>query len=159
MPGQGETGHDIVVVGGSAGSLSVLKTLLGALPAGLPASVFIVTHLPTGMRSTIPELLDRLSPLPVAAAHDGEAIVPGRVYVAPPGSHMLIVDGHVRLGFGPRENLSRPAIDPLFRSAAIAHGRRVVGVVLTGMLDDGSAGLAAIRRCGGLAVVQDPVDA
>lgn len=158
-PHQPEAGHDVVVIGGSAGSLPVLKTVLGALPADFPAAVLIVTHLPTGVPSTIPDLLDRLCPLPVVRAAEGEPVAAGRVYVAPADAHLLVIEGRIRLGQGPRENLSRPAIDPLFRSAAVCFGPRVVGVVLSGMLDDGAAGLASIRRCGGIAIVQDPVDA
>lgn len=152
-------GHDIIVIGGSAGAFEALKLILPELPADLPASVFVVTHLPHGRRSNLPEIFQRLCALSVRVAEDGDEIVPGRIVFAPAERHLLLIDGRLRLGLGPRENNSRPAIDPLFRSAAVAHGPRVIGVVLTGMLDDGAAGMVAIRRCGGIAVVQDPVDA
>lgn len=152
-------GHDIIAIGGSAGSLDALKTILGDLPADLPASLFVVTHRPSGIASHLHDVLALHSRLPIAEAEDGAPIRPGTVVVAPAGSHLLLVDGRMRLGLGPRENMARPAVDALFRSAALAYGPRIVGVVLSGMLDDGAAGLAAIRRCGGLAVVQDPVDA
>lgn len=152
-------GHDIIVIGGSAGSLDALKRILPHLPADLPASVYIVTHVPHGVTSHMPDIFRRLCGLPVAVAQDGEEVAPGRILFGPSGAHLLLIDGKVKLGLGPRENMARPAIDPLFRSAALAYGPRVTGVVLTGMLDDGAAGLVAVRRCGGIAVVQDPVDA
>lgn len=152
-------GHDIIVIGGSAGAFQALKQILPGLPADLAASVFVVTHLPQGVRSNLPEIFQRLCALPVQLAEDGGSIVPGTIVFAPAGAHLLLMDGRMRLGVGPRENSARPAVDPLFRSAAVAYGPRVIGVVLTGMLDDGAAGLVAVRRCGGMAVVQDPVDA
>ena len=150
--------HDIFVIGGSAGSVAVLKRIVGALPRDLPASIFINTHIPAGS-SYLPGLLDDASSLPVSQAVDGQPVEPGHIYVAAPDRHLLLVDHTIRLGLGPRENMVRPAIDALFRSAAYAFGPRVVGVVLTGYLNDGAAGLAAIKQCGGLAVVQHPVDA
>ena len=152
-------GHDIIVIGGSAGSFEVLKAILPRLPADFDAAVFVVTHLPSGVRSRQPEIFRDRCALPVRAAEDGEPVRPGQILFAPGDSHLLLIDGRVQLGRGPRENMSRPSIDPLFRSAALAYGPRVIGVVLTGMLDDGAAGLVAVRRCGGLAVVQDPADA
>ncbi|HEX8447233.1 MAG TPA: chemotaxis protein CheB [Sphingomonas sp.] len=157
--GAAVTGHDLVVIGGSAGSLVALERILAALPADLPATVLIVTHLPPARPSTIAQTLSRHCALPVEAAADGAMIRPGTVLVASPDRHLLVIDGRVQLGIGPRENLARPAIDPLFRSAAIMAGARTIGVLLSGMLDDGAAGLAAIRRCGGMVVVQDPGDA
>jgi two-component system chemotaxis response regulator CheB len=130
-----------------------------ALPAELSASVFVVLHLPSDSTSALPAILDRAGPLPAAHPRDGEPIVPGRVYVAPPDHHLAVEPGRVRVVRGPRENRHRPAIDRLFRSAASAYGRRVVGVVLSGTLDDGVAGLSVIKQRGGIAVVQDPSDA
>jgi two-component system chemotaxis response regulator CheB len=152
-------GHDIIVVGASAGGIEVLKELARGLPKGLPAAMFVVCHFPTEWRSTLPDILSRSGPLLAQHARDGEAPYPGQIYVAPPGHHLLLDDGRMRLTRGPRENGHRPAIDPTFRSAARAYGPRVIGVVLTGSLTDGTAGLMAIRAGGGIAVVQDPADA
>src|SRR5262249_26521023 len=116
-------------------------------------------HLMSGGRSMLPQILTRSGHLAAAPAVDGEQLVPGRVYVAPPDNHMLVRDGALHVSRGPRENGHRPAIDPLFRSAAHARGPRVMGAVLSGLLDDGAAGLAAIKERGGKAVVQDPDDA
>jgi two-component system chemotaxis response regulator CheB len=151
--------RDIVVIGGSAGAPAVLHELVAALPADLDASIFIVTHVPVHGSMLLAGLLDARTPLAVAYAQDGDAIVPGRILVAPPDRHLMLTPAGVRLGLGPRENLARPAIDPLFRSAAVAFGGRVVGVILTGMLNDGAAGLLAVKRCGGATVVQDPLGA
>ena len=153
----GERNHDIVAIGASAGGIEPLKRLVSELPAALPASLFVVVHV--GSASRLAEILDRVGPMRVAEAESGEPIEPGRAYVAPPGRHLLLHDGHVLLRRGPRENMSRPAVDPLFRSAACSFGARVIGVVLSGALNDGTAGLAAIKSCGGLAVVQEPADA
>jgi two-component system chemotaxis response regulator CheB len=157
------SGHDIVVVGASAGGVEVLREVARevarGLDADLPAALFVVLHVRATAVSMLPEILTRAGSLPAAHVRDGEPIEPGRVYVAPLNHHLLIRDGLVRLSVGPRENRSRPAIDPLFRSAARAFGRRVVGVVLSGSLDDGASGLLAIKTRGGLAVVQDPDDA
>jgi two-component system chemotaxis response regulator CheB len=146
-----------VVVGGSAGGMDAVRSLLQQLPRELPASVFVVLHM--GPVSYLPRILRQGSALPVVAAESGAAIERGKVYVAVPGVHLLLHDDHILLRRGPRENLSRPAIDPLFRTAAATHGSRVIGVVLSGSLSDGTAGLRAIKRCGGLAVVQQPEDA
>jgi two-component system chemotaxis response regulator CheB len=151
--------RDIVVVGGSSGATAPLKGLLGRLPADLPAAIFVVLHIPTrsiGMLSTV---ASAAGPLPALQAEDGMTIKRGNIYIAPPDHHLILVDGHIRLGRGPRENMARPAIDPLFRSAAMSYGPRVIGVVLSGLMSDGAAGLNAIKRCGGVAVVQDPDDA
>ena len=149
--------RDIVVVGGSAGALQPLRRLIADLPADFPGIVLIVLHI--GATSHLVRVLSQRTRLPVLAARGGETIRPGHVYVAVPGVHLLLHDHHLLLRRGPRENLARPAIDPLFRSAACTFGARVVGVVLSGALSDGVAGLAAIKQCGGLAIVQDPDDA
>lgn len=153
------SGHDIIVIGTSAGGVEALTRLVSGLPPNLPASLFVVMHVPAYAPSTLPQILNRTSALPAEHPADGEAIAQGRIYVAPPGAHLLVDQGRVRLVAGPRENRHRPAIDPLFRSAALAYGPRVVGVVLTGALNDGTAGLLAIKRQGGVAVVQDPAEA
>ena len=151
--------HDIVVIGGSMGSTAVLKPILAAMPPSLPASVFVVVHLPTAGDGLLMRTLAKASSLPAAPAVDGEAIEPGRVYLAVPARHLLVIDSKIELGTGPRENMARPAIDALFRSAALAYGPRVIGVVLSGLLDDGASGLTAIKGCGGITVVQHPRDA
>lgn len=152
-------GHDIVVVGASAGGVEALVKLANELPADLPASVFIVLHIPAQSPSLLPEILSRAGQLKAVHPKDGEAIQQGCIYVAPPDQHLLVERGHIHLVHGPKENRHRPAIDPLFRSAATIYGPRVVGVVLTGSLDDGTAGLLAIKRLGGVAIVQDPKEA
>jgi two-component system chemotaxis response regulator CheB len=149
--------HDLVVIGASAGGLHALQTLMAGLPAELPAAVLIVLHL--GNASHLAHILGRAGHLPVRDAANGEPIKRGQIYVAPPGVHLLVHDGHLLLRRGPRENMCRPAIDPLFRSAAATYGSRAIAVVLSGALNDGAAGLDAVKRCGGLAVVQDPEDA
>jgi two-component system chemotaxis response regulator CheB len=151
--------HDIVVVGGSAGALEAIYELTEGLPADFPGSVFITLHVPPYSRSQLPALLSRRGRLPAAYPQDGEPIEPGRVYMAPPDYHLLVGKGVVHITQGPRENNCRPAIDPLFRTAAVAYGPRVVGVLLSGLLDDGAVGLQAIRSCGGVTVVQDPNEA
>lgn len=151
--------RDIILIGGSAGSGSVLRQVIGALPKDLPAALFITTHIPSGHENYLREILARQSALDVTRALDGQPIEPGRAYVACEDRHLLLVDGAVRLGSGPRENLTRPAIDPMFRSAALSYGSRAVGIVLSGLLNDGAAGLAAIKEVGGTAVVQHPLDA
>jgi two-component system chemotaxis response regulator CheB len=151
--------RDVVVIGASAGGIEALREIAAGLPEDLPASILIVVHVPPRGPGLLPRILSRAGPLPAAHAQDGEPIHSGRIYVAPGGFHMILEDGTIRLVAGARENLHRPAIDPLFRSAALARGRRVIGVVLTGALDDGTAGLRVVKRCGGVAVVQDPAEA
>jgi two-component system chemotaxis response regulator CheB len=137
--------------------LKALEQLLADLPGDLTASFFVVLHV--GAASHLSKILDRMTVLPVLQARSGDEIEAGRIYVAIPGVHLLLHDHHLLLRRGPRENLVRPAIDPLFRSAACTFGARVIGVVLSGGLNDGTAGLRAIKRCGGIAVVQQPSDA
>ena len=151
--------YDIVVIGASAGGMEALKQLVTRLPSNFPCAIFIVWHVAPQYPSMLPQILERVCPLPVAHAIDKEAIQPGRIYVAPPDHHLLVEPGHVRVTHGPKENRFRPSIDVLFRSAALAYGSQVIGVVLTGFLDDGASGLYAIKERGGLAVVQDPLDA
>jgi two-component system, chemotaxis family, protein-glutamate methylesterase/glutaminase len=150
---------DIVVVGASAGGMAALETLVAGIPAGLPAVVFVVWHMSPGLRSVLPQILSRAGPLPASHPKDGDPIEPGRIYVAPNDHHLLLEKDYVRVTKGPKENRFRPAVDPLFRSAAYVYGPRAVGVVLTGALDDGTAGLWAIKLRGGTAIVQDPADA
>lgn len=149
--------RDIVVIGASAGATPVLTRLAAQLPADFPA-ILLVRHIGNQV-SVLPELLAAPGRMRARHAATGDAIAPGTLLVAPPDHHMLVADGVVRLTRGAKENLARPAIDPLFRSAAACFGARVVGVVLSGRLDDGTAGLQAIKACGGLAIVQDPADA
>ncbi|MEA2779919.1 MAG: two-component system, chemotaxis family, protein-glutamate methylesterase/glutaminase [Rhodospirillaceae bacterium] len=149
--------RDIIVIGASAGGLQALQHLMKDLPADLPAAVFVVMHI--GTSTHLAGILDRAGGLPVSQAKSGDPIETGHVYVAAPDMHLLLHDGHLLLRRGPRENLARPAIDPLFRTAACTFGARVIGVVLSGALNDGTAGLQAVKRCGGIAIIQDPADA
>jgi two-component system chemotaxis response regulator CheB len=147
----------IIVVGASSGGVSALQRLVAGLPANLPAAMLIVQHI--GPSSILPELLDKAGPLHVQHAANAQLVRPGCIYVAPPDHHLLVAHGAMRLSRGPRENWARPAIDPLFRSAASTYGANAIGVILTGTLTDGTAGLQAIRAAGGIAVVQHPADA
>lgn len=151
--------HDIIVIGASAGGVEALKNLVHALPTRLPAAVFMVLHIPPNSPSMMPGILTRNGYLPATHPTDNSEPLPGHIYIAPPDHHMLLEEGRIRVVHGPKENRSRPAVDPLFRSAALAYGKRVVGIVLTGALDDGSAGLQAVKQRGGIAIVQDPKDA
>jgi two-component system, chemotaxis family, protein-glutamate methylesterase/glutaminase len=146
--------RDIIVIGASAGGVQALQRIVVGLPADLPAAIFIVLHVWPGTKSYLPAILERAGRLPVAEAQDGDPIKPGTITVAPSDLHLMLEKDRVVVVRGPRENRTRPAINPLFRSAAAAFRHRVIGVILTGTLDDGAAGLWAITQCGGVAVVQ-----
>ena len=151
--------RDIIVIGASSGGVEALQDFAGSLPVDLPAALFVVLHLPTHFPSHLASILSRSGPLPATDAVDRQEIRRGTIYVAPPGFHLLVGDGFLSVARGPRVNRSRPSIDLLFQSAASSYGPRVIGVVLSGMLDDGTRGLAAIKRRGGCVVVQDPEEA
>jgi len=149
--------HDVVVIGGSAGALQAVTTIVERLPASLSACVLIVLH--TSTDGFLPDILARASPFPVAFAKNHDPVEPGHVYVAPPDFHLIVTSSGLRVVHGPRENGFRPAIDPLFRTAAREFGPRVVGVILSGALSDGSYGLSVVKKYGGVAIVQNPEDA
>jgi len=151
--------RDIVTIGASSGGIEALLTIVKGLPQDLPASLFVVLHVAAHAPSRLPAILAHAGSLPAMHARDNEAFEPGRIYVAPPDAHLLLSGGRLRVIRGPKENNHRPAIDPMFRSAARVYGRRVIGIVLSGALDDGAAGLFAIKRRGGVAIVQEPQDA
>ncbi len=150
-------GRDVLAIGASAGGVAALRLLANQFPADLDAAVLVTIHL--RHPSVLDEILTDAGPLPAAFAKDGEAVEKRRIYIAPPERHLLLYGEHLWLGDGPRENYSRPALDPMFRSAAVCCGARAIGVVLTGCLGDGALGLLALKRCGGIVVVQDPCDA
>ncbi|MBE9189899.1 chemotaxis protein CheB [Gloeocapsopsis crepidinum LEGE 06123] len=157
-------GCDIIVVGASAGGVEALEQLIRNLPPSLPAAIFIVLHIPAHSKSVLPSILNRCikkhhkenSLLKAIHPKDGDAIQHNQIYIAPPDQHLLVKDGYIRLARGPKENSHRPAVDPLFRTAAKIYKQRVVGVILSGTLDDGTAGLMAIKQQGGIAIAQDP---
>jgi two-component system, chemotaxis family, protein-glutamate methylesterase/glutaminase len=151
--------RDVVAVGTSAGGVQALLVLAKKLPRDFPASLLVTIHLPAHERSALDKLLSRAGPLPAAFAVEGERLRKGRIYIAPPNRHLVLDGERLSLGSGPRENNSRPAIDPMLRSTAVCCGFRSVGVVLTGTLGDGASGLWALHQCGGITVVQDPNDA
>ncbi|MGH3911822.1 MAG: chemotaxis protein CheB [Pseudonocardiaceae bacterium] len=148
--------RNLVVVGASADGVEALRTMVHGFPPDLDAAVLIVLHIPPGAPSALPKILARSGPLPAIAARDGQRIMTGHIYVAPADRHLLIRDGQIALSRGPLENGHRPAVDPLFRSAARHFGSRVIGVILSGSRDDGTAGLAAIVERGGIPIVQEP---
>jgi two-component system, chemotaxis family, protein-glutamate methylesterase/glutaminase len=150
----------LIVVGASAGGAEALKILLAQFPDDFPAPIFIVNHMSANATGeALLNVLNESCHLPCVHAHDKQSIKISNVYLAPSDQHMLIVDGKILITKGARENRSRPAIDPLFRSAAVAYGNRVIGIILTGYLDDGTSGMMAIKRCGGICIAQDPEDA
>ena len=151
--------RDVVVIGGSAGGFHGLLEILGSLPERFPAAVLVVLHSSPASKDMLSRVLSARIDLRVSTAVDGERLTPGRIYVAPADHHMILTDGHVRTTKGPKENRARPAIDPLFRSAALTRGPRVIGVILSGMLDDGASGLWSIKDRGGLTIIQDPEEA
>lgn len=150
----------VVVIGASAGGVHALSRVAAGLSADFPGAVLVTMHTAASGPGLLPEILRQAGPLPAEHAQSGEHIEPGRIYVAPPDRHLIVeAAGRLRLSRGPKENHARPAVDPLFRSAALSFGPRAIGAILTGHLNDGSAGLRAIKLCGGIAVVQDPGDA
>jgi two-component system, chemotaxis family, protein-glutamate methylesterase/glutaminase len=152
-------GKQIVVIGASGGGIEALRTVVGALPADFPAPLCVVLHTSPESPGVLGAILSRAGPLEATNAINGERLRSGHIYVAPPDFHLLVEPGNLRVTKGPGENRFRPAIDPLFRSAAQVYGPGAIGVILTGGLDDGTAGLWAIKQLGGVAVVQDPADA
>jgi two-component system chemotaxis response regulator CheB len=150
----------IVVIGASAGGIPAIKTVLSGLPNNFETAVFIVLHVSSrSSASTLAKIFQKYTSLVCKPGADGEMIRPGCLYIAPPSHHMMLKDGKVRINQGTRENKYRPSIDVLFRSAAVAYGVQVIGIVLTGMLDDGTSGMSAVKRCGGICIVQEPEDA
>ncbi len=159
LGGDIETKRDIIIIGTSAGGVEALSYLVSHLPSDLDAAVMVVLHIPSHATSVLPSILNRAGNLIALHPQNNEEIVTGHIYIAPPDYHLLIKSGYISLVRGPRENNHRPAIDPLFRTAARAYGSRVIGVVLTGVLDDGTAGLQAVKMRRGVAIVQNPEDA
>jgi two-component system, chemotaxis family, protein-glutamate methylesterase/glutaminase len=151
--------RDIIVVGASAGGVEPLRKMVAAFPEDLPAAVFVVLHVAADQPSQLAQVLDRAGPLPAMVPNDELPIRTGQIYVAPPDRHLMLEPDTVRIVNGPKENRHRPSVDVLFRSAARSYGPRVIGAVLSGSLDDGTAGLIAIKVRGGLTIVQDPAEA
>lgn len=154
----GRLERDIIMIGTSAGGLPPLKELISRLPADLPAAVFVIMHISPWHRSELPTILSRAGKLNAKHAEHGEMIRRGQIYVAPPDQHLLLDEGRILLWRGPKENRHRPAINASFRAAATNFRERVIGVILSGLLDDGVTGLWWIKRFGGVAMVQDPDD-
>src|SRR3954466_1987515 len=150
--------HDIIVIGASAGGVEALSRIAAELPRDIRACILVVLHISRG-RSMLPEILTRAGRLPAAHPTDGEPLQYSRIYVAVPDHHLVVQDGKVRVAHTASENSVRPAVDPLFRSAARIYGSRVIGVILSGALDDGTAGVAAIKQAGGITIAQDPDEA
>ena len=148
--------RDVICAGASAGGVPALSELVSKFPTDFPAAILVALHVSADFPSVLPRILSSSSKLPAHHAENGEPLLAGRIYVAPPDRHLLVESGRLRVVRGARENGHRPAIDPLFRTAAVAYGSRVIGIVLTGALDDGAAGLLAIQQRGGLALVEDP---
>ena len=151
--------RDIIVIGASAGGVYALKELVAALPPAFPAAILVVLHVSANEPSILPEILTQAGWLPAAHPQDGEPIQKGHIYIAPPDHHLLVEQDQLLVKRGPKENRFRPSIDALFRSAAYTYGPRVIGVILTGMLDDGTSGMWSIKRLGGVSVIQDPQEA
>ncbi|MGB7340292.1 MAG: chemotaxis protein CheB [Phototrophicaceae bacterium] len=151
--------YDLVVIGGSAGAIQPLMQILRELPENFRAAILITIHINASTTSNLPQVLGRHTHLPLRYPDSGERIIPGHIYVAPPDLHLVVIDGHLLLRGGPQENRHRPAIDPLFRSAAQRHGKQVIGLLLSGTMDDGTVGMLEINAHGGWTIVQDPQDA
>jgi two-component system, chemotaxis family, protein-glutamate methylesterase/glutaminase len=151
--------YDVIVIGASAGGVESLMRLAAMLPENMPAAIFIVVHIPTLSISNLPAILSRSGPLEALHPTNGENIQPGRIYIAPPNHHMLLSNNKIRLSTGPKEHGHRPAVDPLFHSAARHFGPKVVGIILSGTLGDGAEGLLSIKNMGGMTIVQDPEEA
>jgi two-component system chemotaxis response regulator CheB len=149
----------LVVIGASTGGFELIKEIVSKLPGDLNAAIFIVWHISSATSGILPQVLNRYQTLQAHHGYDGEPIRPRRIYIAPSDHHMLIDEGFIRITRGPKENRFRPAIDPLFRSAAFNYGKRVTGIILSGALDDGTAGLWVVKDFGGTAIVQDPLEA
>jgi hypothetical protein len=154
----GEQGR-IIAIGGSAGGIAAIKTMCGALTPDIPAAICIVIHVGARGHNLLADIFQQRCPIPMETAVDGQKLQHGRAYVAAADHHLIVEEDVIRLGRGPRENLARPAIDPLLRSAGLSYGSRAIGVVLTGMLNDGASGLADLKRCGGVTIVQNPIEA
>jgi two-component system, chemotaxis family, protein-glutamate methylesterase/glutaminase len=151
--------RNIIVIGGSAGAVEAVLGLVRGFPPDLQATIFVVIHTSPSGNGELAALMDRAGHLGCSLAVDGKEFAPGKIYLAVPDHHLIVQDGRMRVVRGPRENRHRPAIDPLFKSAAVSHGPQVIGVILSGTLDDGSAGLSLVKKLGGKAVVQHPGDA
>jgi two-component system chemotaxis response regulator CheB len=152
-------GRRAIAIGGSTGALPAVRELMQGLPGSLGVPVFLTLHIGSEGRNFLADTLRTNGSLRAVTAEDGQEVLDDVLYVAPVDRHLLVIDGHLRLGRGPRENLARPAIDPLFRSVGVSYGGGAIGVLLSGMLNDGAAGLADIKRCGGITMVQSPTDA
>jgi two-component system, chemotaxis family, protein-glutamate methylesterase/glutaminase len=151
--------RNVIAIGASLGGVDAARQVLAALPNDLPAAVLITIHVGSNGLNAMADVFGAGSTIPTSTAVDGEPVQMGRVYIAPADHHLLVLHDVVRLGRGPRENMARPAIDPMLRSVGLSCGGRAIGVVLSGMLNDGAAGLADLKRCGGLTLVQNPSDA